>query len=499
MRIKPLPLVLLIMTLFLYSCGDKESGNGAIPSPYPTRTFRAINTSNGMFYDVRAQLLYEGAKCNIWVESTSNMLPERAQEFADTYDNIIYPRMMSVFNDGTLYQDATGVYASNPMELADYLGDRDGKLAILFLNIRDNFVLGTGTGFVAGYFYYEDFFPKSFNPNSNEADIIYIDTYPGLLEGRTAIYNTIAHEMQHLTNFALSTQKRFDANTNYTYLMDTWVDEGLSEAAQWIWNGQHTQQRIDRYNADPSGMISRGNNFFVWNNHSSTQGAILDDYTTVYLFFQWLRLQSGGTDIYRHIANSEYSDYRAVTTAANAAMPYMGYSSWGTLLRNWLVANYINSPYGPYGYLDDPALKNIQAQYLTGTEDSFPLFPGEGVFTKKTSIPTMEDNNIRYVGLPERGSVDVPSLTRAGGHSTLLSFNADTRINAAYALSQPFSSETAFSEPDIGAKAISRNALSGSLSPISAWDMLRPNARRENNFGVNLSNLRFVPPCTPKK
>jgi hypothetical protein len=61
-------------------------------------------------------------------------------------------------------------------------------------------------------------------------------------------------------------------------------------------------------------MIHLGNTFFVWDNYTDPYDPyffsyfVLDDYSTDYLFFQWLRIQAGGsTAIYKDIFNS--NDY----------------------------------------------------------------------------------------------------------------------------------------------------------------------------------------------
>jgi hypothetical protein len=293
-------------------------------------------------------------------------------------------------------------------------------------------------------------------------------------------------------NFALSFAKRFDGT--YVYEMDLWINEGLSEASEWIWSGRHSQQRINHYNNDPFGTIRRGNNFFVWDNYYSIHpGTVLDDYATVNIFFHWLRLQAGGPEIYRTIANSSFINYRAVTTAAHAFIPNRNYNDWETLLRTWLAANYINAPSGPFGYRNDPALSNIRPNYLYGSGSSFPLFPGEGVYSKKTTMPG-QTQFIRYAGLPARGSSNAPNTeTNASGFSALLSFNIDTRENGPSSPSNPFSAETILSQAAaarLSALSSNQDLLPGPYS-IGLRDMLRRNEQEENLFDFDISNLSW--------
>jgi hypothetical protein len=184
--------------------------------------------------------------------------------------------------------------------------------------------------------------------------------------------------------------------------MDIWINEGLSCAAEWVYSGNHDNDYMEWYNEDNTKLISRGNNFYVWDNRYGTAStnthpnAVLDDYATAYLFFQWLRLQSGGsTDIYKRIISSGNGDYLAVLNA----LP--GYSSWGDLLKTWLAANYFNASGGPYGSMNDPVLKNVKAITVPLGTTSVQLYAGEGVYSVSNSAGILpnQSGNIRYAGL----------------------------------------------------------------------------------------------------
>ena len=162
--------------------------------------------------------------------------------------------------------------------------------------------------------------------------------------------------------------------------MDTWINEGLSAAAEWVVSGAHdtsSSGRLAWYNSDQTGLIKYGNNFFVWDNRrpgtdpNSHVNAVMDDYATVNLFFHWIRLQSGGNaSFYREISESTYRDYRAVLNAMT------DYIDWGSLMKTWHAANYIMAPSGPYGYMNDAVLKNIQAKTVPVGTYSLGLYIG---------------------------------------------------------------------------------------------------------------------------
>ena len=431
MRIRQFMLFIGIFTMLFCSCETSQEGGGSSsaitsPSNVPPRKFWAMNLVTEKYYQIDAELLAESANCRVWVEKGSGVSAETASSMANAYENDILPKMLSTFARIGPISDGEKIIANNTMQLADWLGDGDGKLCILLLDIVDGYKQGVNDSYCAGYFWAGNLFEKTDTRDpsfkySNESDMIYIDTYPGRPGSRES-NATFAHEMQHMMSYA---------NTRMTkrspYPLDIWIDEGLSLAAEWVYYGSHSVSRVNWYNQDPSGLIKKGNNFFVWDNRGSeNQYAVLDDYATAYLFFQWLRLQAGSSDIYYNLTLSdEYYDYRAVTNAANRAIPGQGYNNWGTLLKTWHAANYINAPSGPYGYKDDATLKNIRAKTAPAGVMTLPLAPGEGVYsiTNGSSLPG-NTQYINYAGLNRSGAEMSDTKTFSGG--ALLTFNSNS-------------------------------------------------------------------------
>jgi hypothetical protein len=427
-------LIVMISALTINACsdevlggnGNKEGGGGETST---TKYFWAHNLTNNGFYSLKAELLAKGRYCKVWVEQDSlkRVSSATARKIANEYDNQIYVKMMAAFNIGQVKlsnNDGKPVTFSNIMEFADWLTDGDGKLSILMLDIKDGYT--TGGGYTAGYFWAGNFLDTIYR--SNKTDMIYLDTYPAEPDSERS-YQTLAHEMQHLMNFVTSVVKRVH-NDNF-YLMDTWVDEGLSSAAEYLYPGKHVEERYGWFNTDREGTIALGNNFFVWGNLNNT--SILDEYATVYLFFQWLRIQSGESpQIYKNIIASENPDYRAVTAAANNISWFTAGSSWQELFETWLAANYINAGSGRYGYNNDPVLKDVQAKTAPAENTTLQLLPGEAVYSRTDndgSTANYSSNsgaNIRYAGLKkDSGNGEVSNeKTYSGG--VLLTYNINT-------------------------------------------------------------------------
>jgi len=452
--VKKLLFLILIFSFILFSCDlfdTKElSGN-----------FWAINLNTNSYYRIDAELLSTGTHCEIWAEKGSGITEVDAQTIANKYDNTIYKNMIDTFSSSFNFN---GIDFTDTMEFADWLGDGKGKLCILLLDIKDTYKKGVNESYVAGYFYPNDL-RKVYG--SNLCDMIYIDTNPGFTtenEKKNA-YRTLAHEMQHLMNFVTSIAYRSSTG------MDTWIDEGLSSAAEWVYDG-HSVNRINWFKNNGgsyNSLINKGNNFFVWGNRTSESVyANQDDYATVYLFFQWLRLQGGGTGIYKDIIKSAKSNYEAVVEAIN------GYSDWDTLLKTWLAANYINAPSGEYGYRGDTAFSGMKAPAAPSVT-SLNLYPGEGVYSGNVQSSASQGTNIRYAYL----NTDTKTLNdNFVSGSTLLTYNRNTNndknVAAETGVTTGVAASVAIDAQSVsgGRSAGSSAAISGPF-PIGAGDLLR--------------------------
>jgi hypothetical protein len=213
--------------------------------------------------------------------------------------------------------------------------------------------------------------------------------------------------------------------------MDTWINEGLSTAAEYIYGGDPCN-RVIYYNNDSEKSIRRGNNFFVWEGGTGGTDS-LADYATAYLFFQWIRLHAAtGQGIYKEIiANAVlgYTDYRAVSKAAKKFMPDLGLhgdNDWETLIRSWYLANFLNQSTGVYGYKGQ--IPSITPWDFSGTNTTT-LFPGENIVRTLSGSYTPSGEigaHIKYMGVSSSGASDTDSPYTG---EVLLTFNANTSID----------------------------------------------------------------------
>jgi hypothetical protein len=462
----------ICVSLLLSSC-DFFSGedNG---QQQKSKKFWAQNIKEGSPYQLDAVQLAKGVQCNVWAEIGSNIDNQTAQKIADTYDNQIYQKMMNTFGFSGGVQYDNKIVAYGTMGLADWLGDGDGKLCILLLDIKDNYQKDVNESYVQGYFWAGDLYEGY---GSNRCDMIYIDTNPGKPgEGESNI--TLAHEMQHMMSFVTGMLYR-------EKVLDTWIDEGLSSAAEWIYSGEQSQSRISWYinnglingegNKIASGLIDKGNNFYVWGNRTDeNQYANLDDYATVYLFFQWLRLH-GSRDIYKKIITSEYSDY-------NAVLDNIDYSTWASLLSEWMGANYLNKVIN-LGYGDDPVLSLIKAPLVPRGTQKVELASGEGVYSFSASNSTPSSNgNIRYRSLYAYGHED----------RALLTYNINTVIEGDVEEGETTGIDAPAASVSVASQG--RFAAAAKLGPyrIDAGDLLRRGGVERNfPYGAHAGLLKL--------
>jgi len=456
-------IIIAFFALFSLSCSEDGSGGGS-----GKKHFWSVNFSTNTPYILEAKLLAQNNRCEVWAETGSGVSASTAQNIANHYRDYIYKSMMSVFG----WKDNHEGY--NVMQWADIFGDGNGKLTILLLDIKDGYIKNDESGYVAGYFSPHDLLLE---PESNRCDIIYMDINPAKADS-TEFYETLAHEMQHLMNFIttlLFRSKIVNKKITEFYIMDTWIDEGLSESAAWVYSQRHNNGRLEWYNE--SKLISEGNNFFVWGNREGNgagkhPGAVLDDYATVYLFFQWLRIQKGDTSIYYDIHVSHKSGYEAVLDAVHN----MGYTNWDSLLGTWLAANYIRSGTGEYGYGNDKTLNDIARHYAPENRNNIELFPGEGVYSITNTAP---DTNIANHG----SNVDYKFILNNavsgsyGQGSTLLTYNKNVSIKDS--AEKGYITGIAPAAPSANVSSRSLQSSSGPYK-ISGGDLLRQRGIEQN-------------------
>jgi hypothetical protein len=383
------------------------SQSGLPEDPYKDlepAVFFAYNFGTRESYQLNAVKLLERPGVVVYGERSVRNLFDMADKIADEFERILEV-ICPIFGEPLDYNE-------------------DGRIALLLLDIKDG---GSTDSYTAGYFYPNDMSNGSVLFPSNMRDMLYLDVVQGGPR-RDDFYATIAHELQHLIRHSA-------ALTGTKTYSDTWLDEGLSLAAEYVYyktEGKETgilrDYYVDSFNGkDRKSKIPDGNNFFVW----ISDEYVLDEYATAYLFFQWLRIQADNDikiykDIIASITESRNGGYQAVLDAAKKRID-PSIDSWETLIRSWLLANYVQAPAktgerGLYGYNGEFPDLNIFAS----NKQEIRLYPGEGAYSILEGTPFSPAEggglNIRYAGVTKAGTF---SETEPYTGARLLTFNSN--------------------------------------------------------------------------
>jgi hypothetical protein len=285
--------------------------------------FWAYNFNSNAFYQIQATLRKTGGRVRIWVEDDSWNSAYVTQAEVDS----IYKALEISTRSGSLYP-YLGIVDIDTMLFGQPPNrNGDGMIDFLLLDIQDDFDPDAGNfSFIAGYFLEND---QGNNTGSNQRDLLYLDSQPGIFykdERRTyTVLATTAHELQHLIHYNYDTGE---------YL---WVNEGLSELAS-IYCG---------YGIGFPYLYLRdtNKNLTLWFNNVA-------DYAKVGLWTLYVAEQLGLDFIKtltQHPQNSVLS--------YNAILPAFTNLSFNQIYENWAIANYVNDTNvnGKYGYLHPQA------------------------------------------------------------------------------------------------------------------------------------------------
>jgi len=293
-----------------------------------TKVFSALNVKTNAFESIEFTLKAEDARFNIWVETfeltNGNVRDQDVEAMRialgeETPPNSFNPNAGIIENDETVFGDPPDV-------------DGDGKTDVLLLDIRDYYDPANGVNSATAGF----FDPANLN-GLNLADIIYLDSYPGLIlpsGNRPSISNvllTLAHEYQHL----------IFANVNQFGDL-SFVDEGLAEWAE-VMNG-YTARAINYFQQS----TEREKPLLSWREGPPFGGPGAYDYQRAGLFTNYISERIGVLSTGK-IARSfgiGAENYRLVLAESGLSLP--------DVVAGFHVANMINdtSVAPEYGYLN---------------------------------------------------------------------------------------------------------------------------------------------------
>ena len=353
-----------------------ENGDGkAITPSYAvgdTKDFYVVNFTNNNDETLNATLFYSGPKVNVWVND-NEISQSDASKLGKEFENNIYSKV-------------TNYFGKEPDV------DNDSKINILCYDIKDGF---SGSGaYIGGYFYARDLYNMAY---SNKCEIFYIDTYPALgtyYKDVTKCYETLAHEFQHMINFNQSVFKEGGSS------MDTWLNEGMSMAAEQVYTGKSLTSRIDYYNYSSS--IGKGHSLLYWDN----AGDVLSNYSLSYLFLQYFKLQTGqGDAIFKELQSLNNNNYKDIETLIKKYIdPNL---TFGKFLTEFRIALLLNKSTGLRGFKGDSNFDEIKT----------PLYYGSGTYLRGGGAVVKEVNTSNFQIPSDKGNDVTFTIIKEGEES----------------------------------------------------------------------------------
>lgn len=319
---------------------------------------------------VSGSLRYEGTHAQFYVEdvywnglssSSRAVTASNLADMSDSFDSVIYPEVTGVF--GTEWNPGI---------------DNNPKITVLITQMKDN---------IGGYFREEDELKRSQIANSNEREMLYLNTdFLGSTRNMKAF---LAHELQHLIHYNQKSRLR-------NVREEVWVNEMMSEVASSIaglndiYRGSNLQSRVSTFLDSPGDDMTR------WNNQK-------EDYGVASMFGHYL-LGKYGEGFFTALSQSSEKEFEAINEALDAVGADVRFED---VFNNWVTASLVNNcavgPARTFCYLyQNLGYDNLHITFNTGAEGGSRIsqtdasFPWQGNwYSYSTNIePTRPDDHI---------------------------------------------------------------------------------------------------------
>lgn len=372
--------------------------------------FFVYNFVSSGFYTVSAILMARGALTEIWVDKIELTNGHVDASVVASTENALEnqtPQGSKNPNDGIVKLEES--YFGMPPNS----GVSNGYVHFLITDIKDGWdSTKSNSSYVAGFFLSNDQPDPStgkYNYGSNKRDMLYIDSYPGIyhdgVRDPNAWLPTIAHEFQHLIHW------HYDPNEV------TFLNEGCSTNAEVVCG----------YPMRSPALYFNDTNISLFTWHSSTDAAVLADYSRATIFMRYLFEQFGDVFAKDFVQNPAEGAAGINSTLSEVASTL----DFNQVFQNWVIANALNDTTigRQYGY-------------------SYP------VATHPTPAKTFADPNVCFAQ-DTTMSMAVNYLDFPTGDSLIVSYNS-TGLDISAIESgnqshmQSLSSSSTFYEPNFG-------------------------------------------------
>lgn len=287
-------------TLSLSSIGDIE--------PFFVRNLEESTTGDPVFNEVEFELVRSGSGVEVWVE---------VEELAE---DRISEQILDVIWNGLINETPANSIDPNKgvIEIGrDLFGeqpnvDGTGIVKVLIADIQDGWDPPEQNFFTAGFF--DPVNLSSTHENSNQADIIYINSMPGIYREETGFVNsrlsTMAHEFQHLIH------------ANYGNL-SLFQNEGQSEIAEILSGFSARAMNFLDSGSELSGNVSgNADGNWVYRFRRSESETVLYDYQRAQLMHSYLEERVGSEAVGTLTSSNTANDaaYRQILDPANISL-----------------------------------------------------------------------------------------------------------------------------------------------------------------------------------
>lgn len=314
---------------------------------------------------IDARIVAKSAHAYFYADSTIDVAPADATRASEAFEERTWPAVTSVFGE----PDTPGV-------------DGDPRIVVLY----------AGLGGVGGYHSGDDLYLQSVRPESNEAEMVYLDSTLGF--GSAAFNTILAHELQHLVH------SHNDGGE------EAWVNEGLSETARALAGG--AIDTVAAFEAAPATQLDD------WSSEDSRP-----HYGAAAAFFEYLAGRFGGDGVLGAVARAPGDGTAGIEQALR---PFDAGISFRSVFADWIAANALNRASGPYGTPRRP-----MRMAFAGA-----LAPGDAVNGDATQFGTAY-YQVEAPGGEQQvlfeGARDVPVLPIEPLHGALLWSNAGDAID----------------------------------------------------------------------
>ncbi|HZD10468.1 MAG TPA: choice-of-anchor J domain-containing protein, partial [Candidatus Binatia bacterium] len=258
------------------------------------------------------------------------------------FENNIYPTEIGFFGEPDFHDGSNSLLVQLGYVPEGYYDDTAGRQVVLVANIRDdNYYDPNYPLYIAGF--YSGALEAYFDRNTMSIDAYDWENRTGPDAPRPYLYEGVfAHEYQHLLH------------DDYDGDEETWVNEGLSDLAQFLTGYGHPDSHVADTAERPE------NSLVAWGDQGPLE--ILSDYGHAYLFMLYLLEQYGPgaiQELFHNPANG--------MSGVQATLDAMGSErDFGAVYRDYAVALLIDSPRGGREY----EFQNIDINLNIGTPDS---------------------------------------------------------------------------------------------------------------------------------